>query len=526
MIRTFRISFSLKNTYRVNTILYSLKQIPIVKKILPESLYKSRGLKIFANILAVLWEIIGTFLGKALYLLLLVMVAEALYKSEGDGRMFVHILFFLSIIGSYLNTYMFNPSNDKYYAMILMRMDARSYTLTNYVYALGKCILGFLPFTILFGMGRGVPLWCCLLFPFFIAAVKMLIAWNYLIDFKKNGESRDENLPGKLGWILTAVLLAAAYGLPYLGILLPMWSAAVLMVLSVAGACAAAVYMVKFDDYRTLYQQLLSKFRNGMDYKATVKAAVEDQNRKLISQDTGITSNKKGFEYFNELFIRRHQKILWKSVKRQAVICLFLFAGFLFMFQVNEDFRRQINRLLMVFLPYFVFIMYMINRGTSFTQALFMNCDHSMLTYSFYKRPEFILKLFRIRLREIVKVNLLPASVIGIGLPVLLYFSGGTDNPLNYLLLFVSVMAMSAFFSVHYLTCYYLLQPYNAGTEIVGGTYKIVTWVTYIVCFMFMKLRMSTLVFGTVVTCFCLLYCVAACVVVYRVADRTFRIRN
>ena len=87
--------------------------------------------------------------------------------------------------------------------------------------------------------------------------------------------------------------------------------------------------------------------------------------------------------------------------------------------------------------------------------------------------------------------------------------TGGTDNPLNYLLLFVSVMAMSAFFSVHYLTCYYLLQPYNAGTEIVGGTYKIVTWVTYIVCFMFMKLRMSTLVFGTVVTCFCLLYCVA-----------------
>ena len=57
MIRTFRISFSLKNTYRVNTILYSIKQIPLVKKLLPESLYKSRGLKIFANVLAALWEL-------------------------------------------------------------------------------------------------------------------------------------------------------------------------------------------------------------------------------------------------------------------------------------------------------------------------------------------------------------------------------------------------------------------------------------------------------------------------------------
>ena len=48
----FRISFALKNTYRVNSILYSLKQIPLVKRILPESLYASGGLKIFAGILA------------------------------------------------------------------------------------------------------------------------------------------------------------------------------------------------------------------------------------------------------------------------------------------------------------------------------------------------------------------------------------------------------------------------------------------------------------------------------------------
>ncbi len=43
MIRTFRISFSLKNTYRVNTILYSLKQIPLVRKILPRACTGARG---------------------------------------------------------------------------------------------------------------------------------------------------------------------------------------------------------------------------------------------------------------------------------------------------------------------------------------------------------------------------------------------------------------------------------------------------------------------------------------------------
>ena len=67
MNKTLRISFSLRNTYRVNAILYSLKQIPLVKKLLPEKLYGVRGLKIFANILAVIWEIISFFLGKFLY---------------------------------------------------------------------------------------------------------------------------------------------------------------------------------------------------------------------------------------------------------------------------------------------------------------------------------------------------------------------------------------------------------------------------------------------------------------------------
>lgn len=51
MLRTLKLSFALKNTCRVNNILYSLKQIPLIKKILPDALYQCEGLKIFANII-------------------------------------------------------------------------------------------------------------------------------------------------------------------------------------------------------------------------------------------------------------------------------------------------------------------------------------------------------------------------------------------------------------------------------------------------------------------------------------------
>lgn len=180
----------------------------------------------------------------------------------------------------------------------------------------------------------------------------------------------------------------------------------------------------------------------------------------------------------------------------------------------------------MTWLPYFVFIMYAINRGTNFTQALFMNCDHSLLTYSFYKQPSFILRLFQIRLREIMKINAVPALVIGIGLALILFATGGTDNPLNYVVLVVSILCMSLFFSIHYLTIYYLLQPYNAGTELKSGTYRIVLSVTYVICFALMRLRMPIMIFGIMTIVFCVLYSIVASILVYCLAPKTFRLRT
>ena len=124
MINAFITSFKLRNTYKTNSIIYSLKSIPLVKRILPDSLYASRGLKAFANVVSILLEIGSIFLGKALYLFLMVFMAAELMKNAKPDA-FVHIFFFLTITGGLLNTHIFNPTKDKYYAMILMRMDAR-----------------------------------------------------------------------------------------------------------------------------------------------------------------------------------------------------------------------------------------------------------------------------------------------------------------------------------------------------------------------------------------------------------------
>ena len=523
MLKTLRISFAMKNTYRVNGILHSLKQIPLLKRVLPDRLYQVRGLKIFANILSVLWEIVSIFLGKLLYFLTMVCGVGLLYERAPAGLGFLHILLFLTLIGSYMNTSLFNPTRDKYYAMILLRMNARSYTLSNYGYALGKVVVGFLPFTILFGLDRGVPLWLCLLIPVCIAGAKVAVAADSLRDYEKHGYVRNENNLQKIAWLLTALLLALAYVPPAVGFVLPLWASAALFLVWIPLGLLSLRRVVTFRYYREMNQELLAQIPGQMD---KARAAVKTANEKNISADTSITSQKKGFEFLNDLFVKRHRKILWKSALRIAYVCLFLCCGAVLLMVIQPGTRADINEMVMTWLPYFAFIMYLINRGTGFTQALFMNCDHSLLTYSFYKRPGFVLRLFRIRLREIIKVNAVPALVIGCGLALILYVSGGTDNPLNYVVLVVTILAMSAFFSIHYLTVYYLLQPYTAGTEMKSGTYRIVMVLTYVVCYAMINVRMPILMFGAMCIAFCVAYSIVASILVYKFAPRTFRLRT
>ena len=523
MLNTLRLSFSLKNTYRVNAILHSLKQIPLLKHLLSNTLYQVRGLKIFANVLAVIWELITIFLFKFLYFFVMVCGLELIRPDLQSKETFLHILLLLTLIGSFMNTNLFDAKRDKYYAMILLRMNARSYTLVNYGYYLLKVVVGFLPWVLLFGLGRGVPLWLCLLIPFAVAGSKLAVDSYSLWDYEQTGHVRNDSKLKKWPWLLTAVLLALAY-LPLLaGAVLPLKVSAVLWVLCIPAGLLGLRRVVTFRYYREINQELLAGLFTQID---TAKKAVKTANEKVISADLTITSQKNGFEFLNELFIKRHRKILWRSTLRIAIICAILCCGVLLLMALEPGVKTDINEMVMTWLHYFAFILYLINRGTGFTSALFMNCDHSLLTYSFYKQPKFVLKLFQIRLREIMKINAVPALVIGVGLAVILFVSGGTENPLNYVVLVVSVLFMSMFFSIHYLTVYYLLQPYTAGTEMKSGTYRIVMILTYVVCYAMMNLRLPILVFGVACIAFCVLYSVVASILVYKYAPQTFRLRT
>ena len=347
MIRTFITSFKLKNTYRANSIIYSIKQFPIIRKILPNSLYKNRGLKIFANIVSILWEIISIFIGKIIYIAAMIFMALSWYKTNSADT-FIHLFTFLTFAGGVLNTYMLNPTKDKYYAIILMNIDARKYGLSNYYYQLIKLVVGFLPFTILFGMILGVPLWVQIVLPFFVLAIK-LIVMNYCIyNFKKTNKASNENLPTKFVWGFVGICLLLAYGLPAINITINATIFIYLCMIAILLGMYSLVKIHNFKDYRKMYKQILTESNVYMQEKNTGTQAMKDISLKQIELDKNYTSNKSGFAYFHDLFVKRHRKILTKAVKKQSVIILAIFLAIIIGIQINNEFRVKTNEILMV----------------------------------------------------------------------------------------------------------------------------------------------------------------------------------
>ena len=341
MFKSFILSYKLRNTYRVNSIIYSIKQLPLIGKKLPTALYASRGLKILGNIISTILEILNIFLGKALYVLLMIIAMLGVYEGGNNANNFINIFVFLSIAGGMLNTYMFNPTKDKYYAIVLMNMNAKKYTLSNYYYAMLKLIIGLLPFTIIFGTLNGISIFVCILMPIFVIFIKTIYNSYILYDYNKNGKIKNENTPTKGIWLLIAIFVILAYGLPALNFTITENIFYILFVITAIFGIIAFRYIARFKEYKKVYKSLLTHDNIYSVQQLSSGEMIQNNTLEQIELEKGITSNKTGFAYFHDIFVKRHKKILMKSAKKTAIIISIIFLGLIILTYTNLDVKTE-----------------------------------------------------------------------------------------------------------------------------------------------------------------------------------------
>lgn len=513
MINCLYQSLKIDTYYAVNSFFFFLRKLPIFKDLITDDIYKDSGLKNIVGIIGLLLSLGRMFLFKLLYYVVIFGIAK---KISSNTFTFYHILFFMSLLGLFINNRLLNVSMKKYLCIVIFNMDSKKYLLSNLLWiSITNLIFNSI---CLFILGNNLLiniLFIVLLFIF------RIIGEAFNISYYKSHDNFWYNNTLLYFSILVVGLLCCLT--PFIGFIINTDIIVISLIIGSIIGLYSLIYICGVNNYKILYKRintLNNVMNNDTEDKRVKLVSVKNKDIKI---DESILKNKKGYDYFNTIFFERHKSILLSSSRTFSIILIGVYIFLSVVSRNDMELNNFLNNFLNNRLSWFVIIMYFINRGSVVTQAMFYNCDHAMLNYNFYRSPKVIVSLFKKRLKTLIRVNILPSLVISTGNLVLLYLTGNT-NILNYIGSFLFINLLSIFFSVHYLVIYYLLQPYDKNMKVKKMSYSLVSSFTYMVCYMISGINMSGVTFSIIGLIFSVLYILIGLKLVEKYAPVTFKI--
>ena len=521
MLNSLRMSLKIDYAYSLNSFIYNLRRLPIFKDLITDDLYKSKNLKKVVAFLSTGWAFFKTIFFNLLYFFSIYFLASLINKSH-LSLTFIHIYFIFTIIGFFINNRLLNTSKKKYFSIVLFKMDAKEFMESSLVYNLFKYLL--------------LHSFSFLVISFFVKIPLLVIVQLVLLAFfsRITGEALNILFYKRYSYVwlnnyylyfsILISLLVLSF-LPLKNIFISSNLIFIVLLIFIIISPFSFRYLVRVKDYKLIFKKLNTKNMALSEQEALSysRQQMVEVKKKDINISSKRLKNKKGYDLFNTIFFERHREILLRSAKKFSLVLAIIYIVLGFLVLNDANIFRGVNAFFSSNLGWFVLIMYFINRGAIVTQAMFFNCDHAMLRYNFYREPKVLLGLFKKRLKLLIKVNLLPATVMVLGNSLLLYLTLNKEV-YAYLVIAFYIITLSIFFSVHYLVIYYLLQPYNSEMQLKKVSYSLVSILTYGVCYYVSTVRLNYLSFGILFIIFTLLYSAISLYLVYKFSPRTFKI--
>jgi len=522
MFNTLLKTLEIDIAYSVNSFIYILRKLPILKDLITEDAYNSKFLKKIIEIFGIIFSFARGIFLKFMYYFVIFFICYKFFLKDFVNSYF-HIYFFLTLLGMFINNKMLNTSKKKYFSIILFNMDATKFfranlffnTITNLI--LNSICITFFNFMMLSpSIKYSIIL---ILYTTFIRFIGEALNIMYYRKYKYIWYSNSN-----LYWTILISLLAIT-ALPVFGICIKFSIITIVTIFVVILGIISLMYLLKVKDYKLIYKRLsqMTNVMNSKNDKDYLKQAMVEVKKKDIKIDNNKIKNKNGYDFFNTIFFERHREILLRSAKKYAFIFVFIYIVLIYVILKDSSYAKKISYLLQNRLAIFITVMYFINRGAIITQAMFFNCDHAMLSYNFYREPNTIIGLFKKRLNTVIKVNLIPSVVIGVGNIILLIILKEYDI-ISLLSMFIFIICLSIFFSTHYLVIYYLLQPFDKKMEVKKASYSFVTLFTYIICFQLFDLVLDTKIISILGILFTIVYLFLGLKLVYNIAPKTFKL--
>lgn len=520
MIRSLVTALSIDINYSTNSFIYTLRKVPIFKDLISEDIYNSKVIKKIFNFFNFCFYLLKQGIFKGFYFFVIYYLSSIINKNY-VATSFTHIFFVFSIIGLFINYKLLIIDNKKYFQLVLFNNDSKKYMRCLLLWEVFLLtffnIIGFVIINRFINIG---VFWSTLLILFNLFC--RVCGEAFCIKFcNDKGYLWHSNL--KVYFLLLGVLLLGA-SLPFFGIFINgdilVISCIIFLILFVI-SCG---YLFKFSNYKAIFKRLyINKASNNSSNDIDARRQMVQVRDRDINISNKKISGKTGYDLFNTIFFERHKSLLLRSAKNFSYVIVGVVLVLVYLIYRYYDTRYYISSFLSNRLGWFVIIMFFINRGAVITQAMFYNCDHAMLNYNFYREPDVILGVFKKRLIMVIKVNLIPAITLALGIIALMLLVGGI-SVINLITIPLFIIILSVFFSVYYLVTYYLFQPYDRNMKVRKLSYTFITLIMYFITYDLRKVVVSSLVFSIVGIIVTAIYIIVSLILVYRKAPNTFKL--
>lgn len=564
----------LRSIIGYNSLVFSLKKTPIIGDLIPDKLYSTKFLKVIYWVFHIIVEACKLFIGKIfglgmIYLASFLLSTQYIDHELGQGMsqsviygnigLFCFLIY--ALCGILIRVPYFNCTTEKEYLVFMLRMDAKKLNDTLIYYDLAKLFIGYVLAGI-FAVVTGAPFWLWLVIPVLALAVKFLGIGLQLLSFKFRTKLHKSLKISAMAYLvrLALVLLAVPFLIVFIanGYFIPMPQMVIITVLTVIAGIWGFIEFLKSDS--NLHRRALHDNISKTEVKATSQYDNTKSFKKIKAKGT-VKGDKKGFDYLNALFVKRHWTMLcMKPIVFTIVIAailILLIGEFVYGYFTrfgsgncwNMVFTNLIN--IVTFRGYddallplgtesaFQFFRYVAQShllgmmiplsiaDNSFktTQAMFINCDNSLMTFSFFKQREKIIKLFDIRLKQLLKLNIGPVIACGLSANLMLFATGGQSYPGEYLVTFLVAFLLSVMTSVTWLSLYYLFQPFTTSVIAKGGAYRVTSIIIYSVAAIIVWVPLVSYILAPVLLVVTAVYIFVMRKLVYKHAPKSWRIK-
>ena len=127
MIKTLFLNFKINSYYTINSYIYNLRKLPVMKDLLEEDAYKYNSVKVIGFIFGLILSIFVFLSMKLTYFGVIYLISK--YIPGNTTNNFIYIYFVLSILGMLINSRsILFVSTNKYFSLFLFDMDPLNYT--------------------------------------------------------------------------------------------------------------------------------------------------------------------------------------------------------------------------------------------------------------------------------------------------------------------------------------------------------------------------------------------------------------